>query len=163
MRGRTRHKMVKKVHARLGALVMKKSAHQRLGTPFADLRVSSPEEIRSSQGKGCNEEAPPCRLPPRRLPRGRTSSLTGAGHYWAGAFAAGGGRPAGAGSVSGSLPRLLQDYREDGMDLAVPWQQQQQQQPRQFAVQPTKVTPCSECKSSSSPGQPGLQFRPGGL
>lgn len=82
---------------------MKSLRTSALGTPFADLRVSSPEEIRSSQGKGCNEGSlcrafgshPDAFLGAHLQPDGRGALL--------GRAFAGGGRPAGAGSVSGSL------------------------------------------------------------
>uniref|UniRef100_A0A8C0NK72 Schwannomin interacting protein 1 C-terminal domain-containing protein n=2 Tax=Canis lupus TaxID=9612 RepID=A0A8C0NK72_CANLF len=85
----------------------------------------------------------------RPEPRGRTSGRAGAG------LRVGGSRGA---AGAGSARRLTlclppQDYREDGMDLGSDAGSSSSSSSRASSQSnSTKVTPCSECKSSSSPG-----------
>ncbi|XP_054937970.1 schwannomin-interacting protein 1 isoform X3 [Physeter macrocephalus] len=94
-----------------------------------------------------------CRLPPRRPLWGAHLQTGGRGALGRGVR--GGRRPAaGAGSarrltLSASSP---QDYREDGMDLGSDAGSSSSSSRASSQSNSTKVTPCSECKSSSSPG-----------
>uniref|UniRef100_A0A8B9XHF3 Schwannomin interacting protein 1 n=2 Tax=Bos TaxID=9903 RepID=A0A8B9XHF3_BOSMU len=94
-----------------------------------------------------------CRLPPRRLlggapPAWRARGTTGPGRS---RRAAGGRSRLGQRlTLSASSP---QDYREDGMDLGSDAGSSSSNSSRASSQSnSTKVTPCSECKSSSSPG-----------
>lgn len=93
-----------------------------------------------------------CWLPPQGL-LGR-SHLT-AGHAAHGEVGVGSGRPEQrVQPATHSFYLLLppQDYREDGMDLGSDAGSSSSSSRASSQSNSTKVTPCSECKSSSSPG-----------
>lgn len=94
-----------------------------------------------------------CRLPRRRPLWGAHLQPGGRGALGRGVR---GGRRAAAGA--GSARRLTlsasspQDYREDGMDLGSDAGSSSSSSRASSQSNSTKVTPCSECKSSPSPG-----------
>ncbi|XP_046514341.1 schwannomin-interacting protein 1 isoform X1 [Equus quagga] len=106
------------------------------GPPLANLRVSSRGAVWCGRGGRRAKGSPGwCRL------RSQASCSRGAG----------------AGQVcpaAHSLCLLPQDYREDGMDLGSDAGSSSSSSSSRASSQSnsTKVTPCSECKSSSSPG-----------